>query len=42
MTHSWRSKNAGLCPQDPAYREDYDEEEDEEAFLKAMEDRTEL
>ncbi len=37
----WRSKNAGLHPQDPAFDPDYDEEADYEAYLQACEERAE-
>ena len=38
----WRNKNAGKSPSDPDYLENYNAEEDFEAFCSATEDREQL
>lgn len=35
----FRNKNYGLSPFDPDYRDDYDEQEDFDRYLQAVEDR---
>lgn len=38
----WHNKNLGISPQDPAYDDDYDADEDYEAYIEACEEREEF